>query len=148
MDDFSPLEKPIQFGYLAAADGLGLYPVFRYRGSQTIIVRNHDEDEAAAAKGYHQVNFGQMDAPRMVDYGYDLYRLNPMQLKLYAHDIGLDLSPDLSIAACVVEIQHFMLNKASYQGRFALVAQEIKFDYTGAQEEIREIARAQGGILI
>ena len=109
-EGFTPYKEPIAFGYLAAADGLGVYPAFRYRGTEKIIVENKDEDEKAGAEGFHQVDFGSMDAPRDVDYGYDLSRLNPMQLYLYAKEIGCDINPDYTIADCVKEIQEFMLS--------------------------------------
>jgi hypothetical protein len=89
-----------------------------------------------------------MDAPRQVDYGYDLSRLNPMQLRLYAAEIGLDLDPDLWIGECVRAIQEFMLTKPSYEGRVTLIAQAIEFDLDGAQDEIREAIRSVGGYLV
>jgi hypothetical protein len=149
LDEFTPLEKPIEFGYLAAADGLGAYPVFRYRGTESIIVHNRKEDEAAAAEGFHDVeDFGSFDVPRNVDYGYDLSRLNPMQLRLYAADIGLDLDPDYSIGECVTMIQDFMRSRPSYQGRMFLIAQEITFDLKGAEDEIKNAVREAGGFMI
>ena len=147
-EGYKPLKHPVEFGYLAAADGIGIYPAFRYREDEKIIVKNTDEDEVAAADGYHQVNFGTMDAPRQVDYGYDLSRLDPMQLKLYAHEIGLELDPELWIGEAVKEIQNYMLTKPSYEGRVALIAQAIEFDLDGAQEEIREAIKSVGGYLI
>ena len=147
-EGFTPYKEPIAFGYLAAADGLGVYPAFRYRGTEKIIVENKDEDEKAGAEGFHQVDFGSMDAPRDVDYGYDLSRLNPMQLYLYAKEIGCDINPDYTIADCVKEIQEFMLSKPSYQGRVTLIAQAIDFDYDGAQDEIRNAIKQAGGYLV
>ena len=147
-EQYIPLEKPIEFGYLAAADGLGSYPAFRYRGDDRIIVNSQKEDETAAADGFHKVDFGSMDAPRQVDYGYDLTRLNPMQLILYGKEIGCDLNPDFTIADCVKAIQDFMMEKPAYKGRVTLIGQMIKFDLNGAQDEIREAIRSAGGYLI
>lgn len=148
MEGFRPLDKPIEFGYLAAADGLGGYPAFRYRGEDKKIVKNKQEDEAAAVDGFHQVEFGRLDVARDVDYGHDLYRLNPMQLKLYAADIGLELDPDYSIADCVTTIRKFMLSRPSIHGQVCLIAQEIEFDLKGAQDEIRTAIEQAGGFLI
>lgn len=147
-EGFYPLKEPIQFGYLAAADGLGCYPAFRYRGTDRIIVKDKEDDDKAAGDGFHQVDFGSMDAPRDVDYGYDLSRLNPMQLYLYGKEIGCDINPDFSIADCVKAIQDFMLGKPAYQSRVTLVAQAIAFDYDGAQAEILEAVKSEGGYLL
>jgi hypothetical protein len=150
MDDqgYTPLKEPMEIGYLAAADGIGGYPCYRYKGTDRIVVHNLKEEEAAARDGFHQADFGKMDAPRQVDYGYDLSRLNPMQLKLYASEIGLDLDPDLWVGEAVREIQEFMLTKPSYEGRVTLIAQAIEFDLDGAQDEIREAIRSVGGYLV
>lgn len=147
IDNFVPLDKPIQFGYLAGADGLGRYPKFRYRGTERMIVHDTDEESAAAADGFHQIDYGRFEPERTVDYGSDLTQLDPVQLQLYAHDIGLALEAD-TVGECVARIQDYLLSKPSYQGRMTLIAQEIEFDYKGAQDEIRDAVKQAGGYLI
>lgn len=148
IDNFNKLDKPLEVGYLSANNIFDLYPAVRYRGTENIIVANTAEDKAAADAGFHVAHFSTFDVAREVDYGYDLSRLNPMQLVLYADDIGLNLDPDYSIKDCVLEIQRFMMRQHAYHGRMTLIAQEISFDYRGAQDEILQAVKQAGGVLL
>ncbi len=148
VDQFHKHDEPVRIGFLAAANGIGAYPAFRYKGTDRITVNSAEEDDKAMQDGYHQFDYVAMDVSREVDLGYDLMRLNPMQLAIYCDEIGMKFNTNWSIADFVIEIQRFMLTKPQYSSRMCLIAQAIEFDYDGAQEEIRAAVKNAGGYLI